>query len=94
MTTRITKEDILKNRFIVYTNAEKTKFRIKYPTRERAEKFHIKTLCIFIGVYSLTKRDVNGAVSNANYFLNNKTKEHILDQFFPKKKDDSLNSIF
>lgn len=94
MIKEITKEDLLRNRFIVFTNSEKTKFKVKYPTRSQAEKFHKKTLCIFVGVYTLRKRDINGALSNANFFLNRKTKEEILDQFFPKKIDISLNSIF
>lgn len=90
----ITNNDILENRFIKYTNKEKTRFQIIQPSREKAEKMLKHTLCIFIGVDTLRKRDINGAVKNANHFLKNKTKEDILDLWWPTKDCGILNKVF
>lgn len=90
----ITKEDLLENRFIKYSNKEKTRFYVIQPSREKAEKMLKHTLCIFIGVDSLRKRDINGAVKNANYFLKTKTKEDILNLWWPKEEVSILNKVF
>lgn len=88
----IFKKDILESKFIKIIN--KSQFKILYPTREEAEKLNYKTLCIFVGVDSLRHRDIQGAVKNANFWLEKKTKPELLDLFFPVKKDTSLNSMF
>lgn len=101
--TKITKEDILKNRFIKIVEKEnpnpncpgKTRyFRIITPSREKAERFFFKTLCIYAGVEALRKRDIEGAVKTANYWLEKGNKAELLETFFPKVKDTSLNSLF
>lgn len=94
--TKITKEDILKNRFIKIVEKEnpnpncpgKTRyFRIITPSREKAERFFFfKTLCIYAGVEALRKRDIEGAVKTANYWLEKGNKAELWKLSFLKLK--------
>lgn len=86
----IRKEDIINSRFIKFVKRENINanayygdkyFIIKTPSREDVQKFHLRTLCIFIGVDTLRFRDIDGAVKNANYWLK-KSKAEILEAFF------------
>lgn len=79
----IKQNEVLKNRFIrIYKNEYgKKMIERKRPTSEEAQRMRIRTLCIYIGVCGLRLRPVDGAIKNANYWLENHTKKEILEQF-------------
>lgn len=56
---------------------------IKYtrPTFAEANKMSKRELCIYIGLFGLRLRPIDGSLDNANYWLKNKTKENILEVF-------------
>ena len=81
----ITAEDILVNRFIKFTNKEHTTYRIVKLTKTKAEKLQFRTLCIYAGVETLSFRGIEGAVKNANYWLERKTKKEFLDTWFAEQ---------
>lgn len=100
----ITPEELLKNnRFTKWVTVKSVnpnaavksqrKFKLFTPTREEAEKMHLRTLALYIGCSGLSIRDAKGCAKNANNWMS-KGKQAILDQFFPKTIDNSLNSWF
>lgn len=54
---------------------------IKRSTFEEAKKMNMRKLCILVGLFGLRLRPVDGSLGNANYWLNNQTKEELLDLF-------------
>ena len=78
----ITKEDLLTNRFIKWTNKDHTTYRVHKLTKEEALKLQYRTLCIYAGVESLSFRGVEGAVKNANHWLERKTKKDFIYTWF------------
>lgn len=51
------------------------------PPYKKAKNFDYRTLCIIIGVLGIRIRDLQGSVKNANYWLENRTKEEMLERF-------------
>lgn len=51
------------------------------PTFAEANKMSKRELCIYIGLFGLRLRPIDGSLDNANYWLKDKTKEEILDVF-------------
>lgn len=51
------------------------------PTFSEANKMSKRELCIYIGLFGLRLRPIDGSLDNANYWLKNETKENILDVF-------------
>ena len=82
---QITPEDLLNNRFIKFTNDEKTRFKIIYPSKRLAEQWHLKTICILAGVDALRTIDLVRAVKLANFWMENKSKDDVLKIVFPNK---------
>lgn len=79
-TKPITASEILNNQFAKTVNGTIT---IKHPTKEQALKMSFREICtVFFGSESLKFRDIDGAVSNANYWFKNETKESALESLF------------
>ncbi len=51
------------------------------PTFSEANKMSKRELCVYIGLFGLRLRPIDGSLDNANYWLKNKTKEEILETF-------------
>ena len=51
------------------------------PTFAEANKMSKRELCIYIGLFGLRLRPIDGSLDNANYWLKDKTKEEILEVF-------------
>lgn len=51
------------------------------PTFAEANKMSKRELCIYVGLFGLRLRPIEGSLDNANYWLKNKTKENILESF-------------
>lgn len=76
----ITEEEILNNTFCK-ANENFTSVTIKRPTLEEAKEIDYRTLCLLVGSLGLRFRPLPGSVENANCWLENRTKEELLDLF-------------
>lgn len=77
----ITKEETLNNRFCKF-DKRTNQVTIKRLTREEAIKMRKRTLCIYIASSGLKLRSLEKATENANIWLNNHTKDEIINLFF------------
>lgn len=76
----ITEEYVLDSRFCkVHENLIRITATI--PPYNEAERFDYRTPCIIVGVLGLRVGDLPGSVRNANYWLENRTKEELLNLF-------------
>lgn len=79
-TKPITASEILNNQFAKTVNGIIT---IKHPTKEQALKMSFREICVvFFGSEALKFRSLDGAVRNANSWLEDETKEHALEVLF------------
>lgn len=78
----INKEELINNRFIKFTNVEKTRFKVLQPSKTLALTFHIRTLAILYGVNLLKTIDLVRAEKLANFCLQTKTKEEIINSLY------------
>lgn len=77
----ITKEETLNNRFCKF-NKRTNQVTIIRPTKEQAIKMRMRTLCLYIASSGLKFRSVEKATENANLWLNNHTKDEVINVFF------------
>lgn len=76
----ITEEQILNSRFCK-VHESLTRIEATIPPYKEVEKLDYRTLCILVGVLGLRVRDLPGSVKNANYWLENHTKDEMLELF-------------
>ena len=76
----ITEEDILNSRFCK-VNDTLTRVTVIRPTYNEAKAMDYRTLCILVGAFGLRVRSLHGSTENANKWLQNRSKEELLDLF-------------
>lgn len=74
---------ITRNDLFVYCKQVEGKKAIEFirPTFSDAKKMSKRELCVYIGLFGLRLRPIDGTLDNANYWLKNSTKKEILDTF-------------
>lgn len=78
---KITKEEILNNKFAKTVNGEVI---ATHPTKEQCEKMNFRDICVVcFGTFALRFRPIAKAVDNANYWLENGSKEEAIMTMFP-----------
>lgn len=77
---QITEEEILNSRFCK-VNENLTRVTVTRPTYNEAKTMDYRTLCILVGAFGLRVRSLHGSTENANKWLQNRSKEELLDLF-------------